>query len=340
MIHMSQDSAGAFALTPDHLLFSMDVLDTASDSTFDRIARVAATSLKMPVVLIALSDGDGRLFKSVVGRDIADIRALQVLCNHLVGEQDLIEIFDTTRDARCTDNPLVTGPEQIRFCAGAPIRSQDGRRAGTLAVLDCTPRRLTEVEKQLLTDLASLATHELDIRRVAATDPLTGAWNRRMLEQVAHNEFHRSRRLERPFSVAVMDLDHFKSVNDRYGHDAGNDALRAFARTFRTVMRAEDWLFRVGGEEFVALLTGASAKAAFMGIERLRAAIEAREVETPDGPFHITISGAVIEAADSRGRPHASLDTLIRKADMGLYEAKRDGRNRIVAVGQDEELRA
>lgn len=332
MTHSPSGAFGTSVQAPNDVLFFMDILDSASDCAFDRIARVAAVSLDMPVVLIALADGNRQVFKSVIGVHPGETEALHAICARLNRSEELAEVCDTAGHAEFAGALADLGGAALRYYAGAPIRSLDGQRAGTLAVFDRTPRRLTPQQRRLLLDLASLAAHELEIRRVAATDPLTGAWNRRMLEQVAHNEFRRARRLKRPFSLAVMDLDHFKAVNDRFGHDAGNDALRSFARTFRAVMRAEDCLFRVGGEEFIALLTGSGLNEALSGVERLRGSVEALQIKSSEGVFKVTISGAVIEATDASGTPRAPLSTLIREADMGLYTAKRRGRNRIIPV--------
>lgn len=331
MEHIPDRPTEDLACRPD-LLHWQEPGEATSDPALDHITRLAATSLDIPIAIVALSDGDRQWFISAMGVDFREVPSSLSFCLHADATEPLTEIADASLDPRFTDNPYVTGAEHIRFYAGVTLRSPAGASLGTLCVLDRVPRHLDTRGRQILMDLAALAAHELEIRRIAATDPLTGAWNRRMLEQVAHNEFRRAQRLRQPFSLALMDLDHFKAVNDRHGHAAGNDALCAFADTFRGVMRTEDWLFRVGGEEFIAILTGCTGATGLIAIDRLRAALERRDVEGPGGRFNITLSGAVIEAACPAGKAHDSLDGLLRQADLGLYAAKRNGRNCIMPV--------
>lgn len=331
---MTHDSGanGEISLARREILFSVNFSDTNADDAFDRITRLATSSLDAPISVISFTDGDRHWLKSVVGLDLTDVPARLSLCGHVDPAADLTEVPDAAADSRFAAHPFVAGPEQIRFFASIPLRTADHRVAGTLCVLDRKPRRLTAQQRQILVDLAGMVGHEMSIRRIAATDPLTGAWNRRMLDAVADSEFCRANRLKVPFSLALLDLDHFKAVNDRHGHEAGNTALRLFADTFRSTMRREDWLFRVGGEEFAAILAGCEGDMAFEAVDRLRQEIARRPMPGPEGGFTVTLSGAVIEAADRHGTHHASLESLLRQADVGLYAAKRGGRNRIVKL--------
>lgn len=314
------------------ILHSMNVLDTNPEETFDRITRIASTALDMPVSLVSLLDEDRQWFKSAHGLDLKETRLEDSFCQFVGDNGEILEVRDARADGRFSDNPFVTGAAAIRFYAGAPIQSVEGVRLGTVCVLDRIPRTLLPQQRQVLKDLAAIATHELELRRIASTDALTGAWNRRMLEIVATNEFHRAQRVKRPFSLAVLDIDHFKRVNDRFGHEAGNDALFGFASTFRSVMRKEDWLFRIGGEEFAAILIGADADSAADALERFRREVANRDFAVSEGRFRMTASGAVVTAADADGSPRAPLPKLLEIADKALYQAKREGRNRIIRV--------
>lgn len=314
------------------ILHSMNILDTTPEETFDRITRIASTALNMPIALVSLLDEDRQWFKSAHGLDLRETPLEHSFCQYASDDGSLLEVMDAADDVRFAQSPFVSGPTGIRFYAGVPVMSAEGVRIGTVCVLDRTPRSLLPGQRQILKDLAAIAAHELELRRIASTDSLTGAWNRRMLEIVATNEFHRARRVKRPFSIAVLDIDHFKGVNDRFGHEAGNDALFGFASTFRSVMRKEDWLFRIGGEEFAAILIGADGMAAAEALERFRREVADRDFAVSEGLFRMTASGAVIEAADLEGTPTGSLPGLLEKADRGLYQAKREGRNRIIRV--------
>jgi diguanylate cyclase (GGDEF)-like protein len=130
-------------------------------------------------------------------------------------------------------------------------------------------------------------------------------------------------------SVLVFDLDHFKSINDRFGHAVGDDTLRLFAATARANVRATDVLARLGGEEFVAILPGGSAEAAMVG-ERLRAAFQAAAVEISSRKIGATVSIGVATAAAP-----AQIDPMLVHADMALYSAKKNGRNRVELAESD-----
>jgi diguanylate cyclase (GGDEF)-like protein len=165
-------------------------------------------------------------------------------------------------------------------------------------------------------------------RREARTDPLTGSDNRRRLEERSHEAFARCRAARRPLSVVIIDLDHFKGINDRYGHDAGDAALRAVADACGAGMRRSDCFARYGGEEFAALLPGMTLEEATQFAERLRGRIERLRTDGPGGSFGLTASFGVASLADH----HGDWKALFSAADNALYRAKRSGRNRVVAI--------
>ena len=153
----------------------------------------------------------------------------------------------------------------------------------------------------------------------AATDPLTGLLNRRSVENRAHELIHRGV----PFAVAMGDLDHFKALNDRHGHDAGDRALRLFARTLQRSLRAEDLVSRFGGEEFVVVFPERSAEQAAAALERLQE--ELLLALTAGSVAGFTCSFGVADTSDASG-----LEELLAAADTALFRAKQDGRNRVV----------
>ncbi len=160
----------------------------------------------------------------------------------------------------------------------------------------------------------------------AATDSLTGLSNRRHIEPQLAGETARARRHQATFSVLMADLDHFKRVNDRYGHDAGDEVLREVARRLREMLRTEDRPARWGGEEFLVLLTDTELDQAEIVAEKLRAGIADTPIEVNGHSIDMTIS---IGVAQHQGEDDP-LD-LIRRADQALYRAKDEGRNRVCA---------
>jgi diguanylate cyclase len=158
------------------------------------------------------------------------------------------------------------------------------------------------------------------------TDFLTGLMNRRAFFDRIRPELSRSKRHKRPLCILMGDIDRFKGVNDRFGHDVGDRVLQETARTFSAALRSEDLKVRWGGEEFLALLPETDAAGAAAAAEKLRSIIEQTAFEVTGNSVHVTIS---IGIAEERGDdPEAA----IRAADQALLEAKRTGRNRVVVA--------
>jgi diguanylate cyclase (GGDEF)-like protein len=160
-------------------------------------------------------------------------------------------------------------------------------------------------------------------RDAASTDDLTGLLNRRGFVSAARKLIERNEKKREPVSVLVFDLDRFKSVNDRFGHTVGDEALRLFASVATTSLRASDIVGRLGGEEFVAILP-ASADIAVIAAQRVRRSFETLGAEVKGHPVAATVS---IGAAS--GEPGADIMALIEAADKALYEAKKNGRNQV-----------
>lgn len=164
---------------------------------------------------------------------------------------------------------------------------------------------------------------------LAHRDALTGLFNHRVFEENLRREIARSRRSGHPLGVIFADLDHFKQVNDRYGHQVGDEVLREVARRALAEARDSDLLARYGGEEFTILAPGSLGPGLLKLAERIRLSLESQPVQTSKGPIEVTISlgGAVFDPAE---RPDEDHDTLLGRADHALYQAKEQGRNRSI----------
>lgn len=190
-------------------------------------------------------------------------------------------------------------------------------------------------ELQLLHDAAvalgsahqELQTARSRLEHLAHTDALTGLANRRMFELHAGQAFVHARRYQEAVSVVVFDIDHFKHINDRYGHEGGDEVLRALGHYLKNAVRDADRpIARVGGEEFALFLGHAPASVAHQTAERLRKGIEALEISMPGGDmFQFTASLGVAHGTEQDD----DLAALLRRADQALYLAKRNGRNRV-----------
>ncbi|HYV50013.1 MAG TPA: GGDEF domain-containing protein [Myxococcaceae bacterium] len=170
-------------------------------------------------------------------------------------------------------------------------------------------------------------------QELATTDPLTGLRNRRYFQERLREECARADRAEQPLSLLMLDLDHFKGVNDTYGHPVGDDALAHVARLITGSVRSCDVACRVGGEEFAVLCPGAREEEARRVAERVRRALERTPLQVGEGR-EVVLTGSLGLAVRE---PDGGTEDLVRQADLALYRAKAAGRNR-VEVAQQEEI--
>jgi diguanylate cyclase (GGDEF)-like protein len=176
------------------------------------------------------------------------------------------------------------------------------------------------------------------VQKLSITDALADTYNRRYLNEQLPRETARSIRYGHPLSVVMADIDHFKEINDVYGHDAGDQAIRHFAHLMTGATRhSVDWVARYGGEEFVLVLPETELQAAALAAEKIRRECAAKPMDTLAAGTPITFTASFGVAALRRGSTDEQLsaDTLLREADALMYRSKRDGRNRVtVAVGE------
>jgi len=177
--------------------------------------------------------------------------------------------------------------------------------------------------------MLELQSHLLEARDAlkyqATHDFLTGVYNRRAIRDRLKEEISRAGREKESLSVGMLDIDHFKNINDTYGHQAGDEALLAFTRCIQDGLREYDCVGRYGGEEFLVIAPGAAGPDAESLYERLRARIAGAEIATNAGSISLTVSIGV-----APGTGQSTVDALVAAADAALYQAKADGRNRVV----------
>jgi two-component system, cell cycle response regulator len=194
-----------------------------------------------------------------------------------------------------------------------PILDEKGRLAGGACIFsDITPQRQTEDELRMVQD---------GLRRLAVTDELTGAFNRSKFEEIIHIEMERANRYGDPLSLIIFDIDHFKAVNDTYGHTSGDKVLRRIADIVRENIRKMDYFIRWGGEEFMIISSELPLDRAYALAERLR---KLTEQNSFNGIGRLSVSFGVTEF-----RAGEDDDSFVRRADTALYHAKRKGRNRV-----------
>jgi len=233
----------------------------------------------------------------------------------------VIRCDDGELDPRFVAKPGMTG--RMGAFLGVPLM-EGAVCIGVIAAVAPTPARFSDRDEQVLSLAAAMVAPHLQIarlRRLAQVDVLTGALNRRGLEDSFTDETWAS---AATISVVAVDIDHFKLVNDRYGHAAGDRLLQAVAGTLSSVVRRGDAVVRMGGEEFVLVLNGADASAAQQVAERARRAIEAQLLALDGAQISVTASFGVATRHEGEPRTNA-----LERADTALYRAKTNGRNRV-----------
>lgn len=319
---------------------ALELLDTPAEERFDRITRLACRVFGVRTAAVTLVDADRTWVKSGQNVGIREAERSSSFCAHAIAEDRDLVVEDAARDERFRNNRFVVAEGGIRFYAGHRLVAPDGHAVGALCIVDQRPRAFAVEDRYALRDLALIAEQELAVsqlgesqralareldeaRRSALIDGLTDAWNRRAMDEILEREFARARREGSPLTVAMIDVDHFKRVNDLHGHPAGDAVIRGVAARLRGAVRVHDAVGRYGGEEFMVVLGKAGPQEAAIVGERIRAEI----ARTPISDISVTASIGIasLDPAD----PEAVTSALVAAADRALYRAKHGGRNRV-----------
>lgn len=349
-------------------LHRYDLAIDPCEREFSDLVSVAASVCRTPVALIGFLNRDRLTIKSAVGVTACHVPRRSSFGRYVIctSGQPLI-VPDARLDPRFADNLLVTHDPHVRFYAAAPLVEPGGHTVGMLAVADLGPRDLSDRQRQTLQTLARQVIALLELRqtkrrlereiserasyerRVATyqrqlqatnnllgaasvTDSLTGLANRRAFEQRLVAEIDRANRLLYSLSLLMIDIDHFKHINDTFGHPAGDDVIRLVADVLQSATRTTDFVARLGGDEFTVILPGTDVQGAILFAERCRSAVES--VRCPHGRARISVGAAqLMPGALDRS-------ALVQSADQALIGAKKTGRNRVAASSADSGLKS
>jgi diguanylate cyclase (GGDEF)-like protein len=325
-------------------LYAYGILDTGREEEFDLLTAAASEICAAPYAYVSLVDRERVWIKSSYGLHFDKAARCDSYCSLAVLQggmviPDLLDSPQTAHMLHTIDAPF------FRMYAGAVLKSSRGSHLGTLCVLDTQPHALTQRQQYLLEGLAKqvmtlieLRLHQRKLEQAmqqlqlqAHTDPLTGLSNRRHFQQRLHEAMARLNRSGPQFSAVLLDLDHFKRINDTYGHEAGDAVLVAVARVLKDSTRAVDTVARIGGEEFCVLLDHTDRAQAMAWANATREKIAAEVLATHSGVVRVTAS---IGVASTRQTDHAIqaqllADELLQLADRAMYSAKTNGRNRV-----------
>ena len=280
-------------LGKDH---SVEVVTDAQDALF----QTAENDYDLAIISLAMESFDGLRLCSQI-RSLERTRMLPIL--------------------------LVTGPEdEAKLIRGIDLGVNDYINSPVDAA-ELKARVRTQVKRKRLND--KLRESVQNAMEAAIRDPLTGLNNRRYFDRHVANLFKTATQSDKPLALIILDIDHFKLVNDTYGHQAGDDVLRTFARRISKNVRGKDLAYRFGGEEFVVVMPDTDQELAFVVADRMRREVAASPFTTGDNAHEIsvTVSAGV---ASINGRSD-TLTSILKRADDALYQAKKEGRNRVIA---------
>ncbi|HEX5345404.1 MAG TPA: sensor domain-containing diguanylate cyclase [Duganella sp.] len=299
-------------------LKSLNVLDTPPEERFDRVTRMARRMFGVSTALVSIVDENRQWFKSRQGLDVAETPRNVSFCGHAILGDDVFLVQNALHDERFADNPLVAGDPNIRFYAGYPLRASDGQKLGTLCIIDSQPREFDQDDAVALRDLASMVEGELAALHTSTTDELTKISNRRGFLQLAQYGLSFCVRNNQPASLAFIDLDGFKPINDNYGHAEGDLALAAFAEVMCASFRSTDLFARLGGDEFVVLLTGAKEDVALAVLEKFGSMLDEYNDRAQRG-YRLHFSCGVVEFNPAAPQ---SVEQLLAAGDAKMYAIK------------------
>jgi diguanylate cyclase (GGDEF)-like protein len=290
---------------------------------------------------VNIVDEDWLHIAEQAGMELSECPRDLSICNRVIAKQDVVVISDLTEHPHFRFMSYVKGGPELRSYAGAPIELEPGLVVGAFCLVDTVPRNFSRIEIDNLRHFALLAAAllrlqkanftmslaERELRDAAMTDPLTGFYNRKALEAIVDGQLGAALRANEAFGVLYLDLDGFKTINDTFGHPAGDRVLTAAAGRIRKAIRKEDIVVRMGGDEFAIFIPRPDAPDVMNGLaDRLLAAFRNPfDVDGQDVDARLSIGGALA--------PQAGADraTLLCSVDEALYQAKKSGRDRFVS---------
>jgi diguanylate cyclase (GGDEF)-like protein len=303
------------------ILRSINVLDTLPEERFDRLTRMAKRIFDVPIAVVSLVDENRVWFKSCIGLGTSESPRDDSFCGHTILGRDVLIIPNALDDPRFADNPYVLNDPKFRFYAGCPV-TVNGSLLGTLCVIDQKPRNFDATDIEALRDLASMVERELAIVQIATIDELTNISNRRGFIVMAQQILNLCSRQKISAALVFLDLDKFKPINDRFGHEEGDRALTSFANQMKQSFRSSDITARLGGDEFVVLLTNTSKQQAEALIEKFTSNVRKGNQEAGRG-YNISFSHGIVEFNPDK---HFDIKALLADSDSLMFDAKTEKR--------------
>jgi diguanylate cyclase (GGDEF)-like protein len=313
------------------------LLGTPPEERFDRLTRMACKTFNVPMALIDIVGEKVVWIKGATGTDSVHGIRKDGYCQYTILKNETCVIEDARLDPRTRDSPYAASHV---FYAGVPLKF-DGENVGVFCIADNAPKKFSLEQQGDLIELAAMAEQEMvvvslsnaqlalaasheELEMESMLDGLTRLWNRTAIMELAARELEAGRTNNTATGLLILDIDHFKMVNDTHGHPAGDEVLRRVAERLRMVVRPGDAVGRYGGEEFIVILPACGEDVVPIA-DRIREKVQSEPI--PFGKTHIPVTVSIGTTVSREGTHF--VDTLIKVADSALYKAKRGGRNRV-----------
>ncbi len=307
-----------------------EIRDLGDSRPFQRIVDLVQQVIGVPMAAVTLIDSDTQWLRATRGMDATQTPRADAFCNYTIAQKAPFAVSDALNDPRFAQNPMVTGEPHVRSYLGVPLTTPDGYNIGSLCAIDDEPRQFDKAQGDIMKALAEIVIEQFELQQIAKQDSMTGALTRRGFFAEAEKEFLRAGRYDRPSALVVIDVDRFRTINDRYGHPAGDAVLVSIANACMSTMRRSDIFGRIGGEEFGLLLPETEPEEAREAAERIRRMVESTIVQVGGAEVRATISLGIAPMPTAG----ETVGTWFSEADIALYEAKQFGRNRVVVGRQ------
>ena len=329
---------------PANPLEAFGLLDAQTAADLDVLTQMAALATGAPRAFVTLADAERVWHPASGGAAPSSARREETYCSAaLAGADDVLVAADVRLDERTRAIATrLSGSSQTVAYAGALLRDANGTKLGTLCVTDTVPHPLTDEQVQLLRGLARQVMHLISLRRtkieltealermtrLATTDELTGLLNRRAFFEHARQVGKLVQREHGAMSLVVVDIDHFKRVNDTHGHAAGDAVLAEVGHRLGGALRESDVIGRIGGEEFAIALPFTALERALALMEKLRQAVRRTPIVFDGQEIQTSVSVGVAQI-DAEA---TDISATLRRADEALYRAKTAGRDLVMAA--------
>ncbi len=307
----------------------------------DRICRVGRMALGVRAAAVSIYSGNRQRFEGASGWERGELSLADSLCRRIRDCGHPLIVSDLRSDPDLRSARLVTEGPRFCFYGGYPVRNAAGEPIGAFCVFDVTPRQADRRLRRTLTDLGQLVERELrsadlwdaqnqlasklgEARRQAMLDGLTGVWNRRGGMELLRMIVQRSAATLDQFALCLIDIDHFKTINDRLGHSVGDRVLQTVAATISEAVRPNDIVMRYGGDEFILILREPGPEGVGYAVRRIRDKLKRSSIPgyCERGAPTLSIGVALTDPKEP-----LSAQRLIERADEALYGSKRRGRD-------------